>query len=101
MIAGLAGPMVLYQQQAVSPGVFTTGKAIDIYLMVILGGLASTSGPVVGAFIVTVPPLWLRNSGLGDPNSQRLIYGVALVVLMFWFREGIVGIGVVPAPAPS
>jgi branched-chain amino acid transport system permease protein len=91
MVAGLAGPMFLYQQQAVSPGVFTTGKAIDIYLMVILGGLASTAGPVLGAFIVTFLPLWLRNAGLGDPNSQRLIYGIALVVLMFWFREGIVG----------
>jgi ABC-type branched-subunit amino acid transport system ATPase component/ABC-type branched-subunit amino acid transport system permease subunit len=91
MVAGLAGPMFLYQQQAVSPGVFTTGKAIDIYLMVILGGLASTAGPVLGAFIVTFLPLWLRDAGLGDPNSQRLIYGIALVVLMFWFREGIVG----------
>ena len=91
MIAGLAGPMFLYLQQAVSPGVFTTSKAIDIYLMVILGGLASTSGPVLGAFIVTFLPLWLRDAGLGDPNSQRLIYGIALVVLMFWFREGIVG----------
>ncbi len=91
MIAALAGPMFLYQQQAVSPGVFTTGKAIDIYLMVILGGLASTSGPVLGAFIVTFLPLWLRNAGLGDPNTQRLTYGIALVVLMFWFREGIVG----------
>ena len=91
MLAALAGPMFLYQQQAVSPGVFTTGKAIDIYLMVILGGLASTSGPVLGAFIVTFLPLWLRNAGLGDPNTQRLTYGIALVVLMFWFREGIVG----------
>ncbi|MGE0505174.1 MAG: branched-chain amino acid ABC transporter ATP-binding protein/permease [Solirubrobacterales bacterium] len=87
-IVGVAGALLLYQQQAVTPKLFEGLAFIDIYLAIVLGGTALLAGPAVGAWIVLFLPVWLGSS---DPNTSRLIYGILLVLSILVLPRGLLG----------
>jgi ABC-type branched-subunit amino acid transport system ATPase component/ABC-type branched-subunit amino acid transport system permease subunit len=87
-----AGPMFLYQQQAITPQVFSTTKFLDVYLMVILGGAAGLIGPAVGSWFVTFLPSWTASLGLDDANVRQLVFGVVAVAGIFLARDGLSGL---------
>ncbi len=79
-IAALAGGLFAYQQGGVSVGDFPVELSITLFLMVIIGGLGSVSGPVLGAIVVG-----FLTPRLGGASS--LITAV-LVLLVLLFAEG-------------
>ena len=89
VIVGIAGALLLVQQQAITPGLFNAFQFIPIYLAMMLGGLAILIGPAVGAWIVQFLPLWI---GSDDPNISLLIYGVILVAAMLFMAKGLMGV---------
>lgn len=88
VIAGLAGALLLVQQQTVTPELFGALQFIPIYLAIVLGGTLILGGPILGAWIVQFLPVWL---GAADPNIAQLIYGAILVVAMLLIPSGILG----------
>jgi branched-chain amino acid transport system permease protein len=88
VIVGLAGALLLVQQQAITPGLFTAFQFIPIYLAMMLGGLAVLLGPALGAWIVQFLPLWI---GSEDPNISLLIYGLILIAAMLFLSKGLLG----------
>jgi branched-chain amino acid transport system permease protein len=87
-IAGVAGALLLVQQQAVTPSLFAAFQFIPIYLGIVLGGLAVLAGPALGAWIAQFLPLWI---GSDDPNVSLLIYGLVLILAMLLMPSGILG----------
>jgi ABC-type branched-subunit amino acid transport system ATPase component/ABC-type branched-subunit amino acid transport system permease subunit len=101
-LAGSAGQLYLYQQRAITPDLFGAYQFIPIILMAVLGGVDSIAGPIIGAYLVAYAPSWLSGVGLDDPNTQLLVYGSLLLVLMAVAPGGLTGlvrraIGPVPA----
>jgi branched-chain amino acid transport system permease protein len=97
-VAGaLFGHLVLF-----NPGSFDFVKSMEVVVMIVAGGLGSTTGAVVAAVILTLLPEALRSLftqlGHGDTGmAQRVdqirmpIYGMLLVVLMLVRPQGLFG----------
>ncbi|MBT3236542.1 MAG: branched-chain amino acid ABC transporter permease [Bdellovibrionales bacterium] len=90
-LAGLAGPLFAHAQQFLHPNNFTFIWSVIILLMVILGGLGSISGAIVGALILTALPEVLRFMGETVAQWRMVIYSVMLIALMLLRPEGIFG----------
>ncbi len=88
-IAGLGGGLYAYQSRYLSPNDFTFAKSIEILTMVVIGGLGSLPGAVLGAFIVAVAPEVLRSSG----ELRMILFGLVVVVLMGAGNRGLIGLG--------
>lgn len=87
MTAGIAGSFYAFLNAYISPDIFTFSDSVRFLLMVILGGAASTFGPVVGAAILTYLPELLQQFD----EWQRFAYGALLLLVMFGLPRGILG----------
>ncbi len=85
--AGLAGTLFAGKMQFVSPESFTFMESILILSMVILGGLGSIPGVILGAIILVMLPEILREVQL----YRMLALGSGLVLLMVFRPQGLLG----------
>lgn len=85
--AGIAGSFYAFLNAYISPDIFTFSDSVRFLLMVILGGAASTFGPVLGAFILTYLPEVLQRFA----EWQKFAYGALLLAVMFGLPGGILG----------
>ena len=90
-MAGLAGSLFAHAQQFLHPNGFTFMWSVIILLMIILGGLGSITGSVVGAIVLTILPELLRFFGETISQWRMVIYSILLIVLMLWRPAGIFG----------
>ena len=86
-IAGIAGVLFAARYTFISPESFTFLESVRILSMVVLGGMGSLPGVILGAFLLTVLPEMLR----GLASYRMLIFGIALVVMMVFRPQGLLG----------
>jgi branched-chain amino acid transport system permease protein len=100
--AGVAGALFAHFVPIINPGTFTFVKSIEVVVMIVAGGLGSTTGAIVAAVFLTLLPEGLRTLftqlGGGDQLlAQRVdqirmpIYGLLLVALMLARPQGLFG----------
>lgn len=106
--SGAMGMLFAVKQQFINPDTFGFMESIGILAMIILGGLGSIRGVIVGAAAVTLLRFqFLRDlsdlfAGAGLPPAlditkyQPLIFGLILIVMMIYRKEGLV-----PATRPT
>ena len=92
--AGLAGGLYAYYFQYISPEQFSVAQSATILTMVVLGGIGTIWGPVVGAFVLVALPqaitfLQLPSSLVGP--LQGLIFTSLVIVFLFLRPYGLVG----------
>jgi branched-chain amino acid transport system permease protein len=88
-LAGLAGSLFAHYLKHINYESFGLHTSILILCMVVLGGMGSVAGSVVGAVILTALPETLRQFHA----YQDLIYGGLLVALLVWRPQGLLGAG--------
>lgn len=81
--AGVAGGLFSHNFFVINPKTFDFIKSFEILVIVVLGGLGSTSGSIVGAIVLT-----LIFTSLDDYPALRMIIYSALLILMMIFRPG-------------
>jgi len=86
-IAGIGGVFFAARYTFVSPESFTFLESVRILSMVVMGGMGSLPGAILGAFLLTLLPELLRDLA----NYRMLIFGAALVVMMVFRPQGIWG----------
>jgi branched-chain amino acid transport system permease protein len=86
--AGLAGSLYAHHARYLNPNDFTFNKSIEILIMVVVGGLGSLPGAIIGAFVIVLMPEFLRSSG----ELRLILFGLLVVVLMGVSRGGIAGL---------
>ena len=86
---GVAGGLFAFVVGFLSPDAFDVFMSVDFIVMIILGGLGSVPGSVVGAAVVTV----LHDSLAAFQNYRPLIFGVILIACMLFMPGGIIGVG--------
>lgn len=86
-LAGLAGWCFSFLG-IVSPGQFSWNVSVNILVMVILGGINTTVGPVIGAAFVSMFPAYVNFSALW----QELLFGALFVLVIIFFPEGFTGL---------
>src|SRR5207244_2021066 len=86
----------------INPGSFTFVKSMEVVVMVVAGGLGSTTGAILAAVVLTLLPEGLRSlflavGGGSEALAQKAdqirmpIYGLLLVVLMLSRPQGLFG----------
>ncbi len=86
--AGIAGVFFATYQGFVNPTSFTFFESALILAIVVLGGMGSTVGVVLAAFVLTVTPELLRSFA----EYRVLLFGVLMVVMMIWRPRGLIRI---------
>ena len=85
--AGLAGGLSAFSKGSVFPTYVSIGRSVDALLMVLLGGVQTIAGPIVGALAYT----GLYDTLLLATAQWRLVLGLAIVALVLAFPQGIAG----------
>jgi branched-chain amino acid transport system permease protein len=85
--AGLAGALYAFSKGSISPESLHVGKSIDGLVMVLLGGLQTLVGPVVGALTFT----WLHDTVARNTDYWRAMLGAIILLLVLLFPQGIAG----------
>ena len=92
--AGVAGGLFAHLQSTIRPDDFKFDRSIDMVVMIIVGGLGSVSGAVLGALFVSITLELTR-----DLSQYRLVtYALLLVLLMLFRPEGMLGTREVSLP---
>ncbi|PIZ75266.1 branched-chain amino acid ABC transporter permease [Candidatus Peregrinibacteria bacterium CG_4_10_14_0_2_um_filter_41_8] len=94
IFAGLAGGLFASYIQYISPESFILLPSVFMLIMVILGGMGSIGGSIIGAILITVIPELMRFAGLPSSfaaESNQIVYGIILFALMYWRPQGLFG----------
>lgn len=94
VIAGIAGGMFASYIAFIDPSTFQVKESIFLFTIIIIGGLASGVGSIVGALILLSLPEILRFVGLPyeiAAQLQQIIYGLALILMMVYRPRGFFG----------
>jgi branched-chain amino acid transport system permease protein len=86
-MCGLAGALYANHTNYITPSFMSWLQSGDFMFMVILGGMASTSGPVLGAFVLIIVEEVLK----GWTEHWQVILGPLLVLSVIFFRRGLAG----------
>ncbi|RBY90245.1 branched-chain amino acid ABC transporter permease [Blastococcus sp. TBT05-19] len=102
--AGLAGALLALAYGRLAPDVFTLTVSVEFLVMIVIGGLGSVGGAMVGALFVTALPLVLTqysdaipflaapgSGGLDPATASRLLYGLAIIAVLVFLRGGLTG----------
>ena len=87
LIAGLAGALFAFSKGSISPDSLHVGKSVDALVMVLLGGVQTLAGPVVGAVTFT----WLHDTVARNTDYWRAMLGAIILLLVLLFPQGIAG----------
>lgn len=82
---GVAGGLFAFVVGFLSPDAFDVFLSVDFVVMIIVGGLGSVPGSIVGAAVVTV----LHDSLAAFQGYRPLIFGAILVACMLFMPGGI------------
>ena len=85
--AGLAGGLYAFSKGSISPDTLSVGRSVDGLVMVLLGGIQTLAGPVVGAFAFT----WLHDTVARNTDYWRAMLGGIILLLVLLFPQGIAG----------
>ena len=89
--AGIAGALFGHFRQFLHTNDFQFIRSIEIIIMIVLGGMGSISGAILGAIVITILPELLRRLP-GDLYGYRLvIYSALLIVIMLTRPQGVLG----------
>lgn len=97
-IGAFAGALQVHANGYAQPTDYSVELGLGIFVMLIVGGIDSLWGPVLGAaFYVWLPHVFQRLDlqvfGHDIREYNQIIYGVALLLTMIFMPEGLVGIG--------
>jgi branched-chain amino acid transport system permease protein len=85
--AGVAGTLYAYLKGSVFPDVISIATSVDGLVMVLLGGIQTVAGPIVGAVAYKALSIYMTS----QIDYWQLILGGLIVVLVVAFPEGIAG----------
>lgn len=87
-LTGVAGSLLAHQIGTVAPSTFYFQTTFTVIIMVVLGGMGSISGAVIGAIIMTLTPELLRPIEGGfslGPLQFGALYGISNIILAIAF----------------
>ena len=100
-LEGVGGGLLAALLTSISPDLFTFFFTFQLLIIIVLGGLGSTTGAIIGTVLVIGGAEWMRfldepmNFGLFEtpamPGMRMVVFSVILIFVMLFAREGIMG----------
>ena len=85
--SAVAGVLYAHYLTFIAPSSFGFMFSVELIVMVVLGGMVSVPGAIVGAFFVTVLPEFLR----AFENIEVVLFGAILILCMMFLPDGMAG----------
>ena len=85
--AGVAGTLYAFSKGSISPEILHVSHSVDALVMVMLGGIQTIAGPVIGAVSFT----WLHDAVARNTEYWRAMLGAIILLLVLLFPRGIAG----------
>ncbi len=86
-LAATAGVLYAHQTQVVTPETFGFHTSIEVLLIVVIGGMSSRIGAIIGAIVIVFFPEWLKFL----EQAENLIFGLVVLAILLFLPGGIVG----------
>ena len=86
-VCGVAGGIFAFAKGSISPETISIGRSIDGLVMVLLGGIQTLSGPIVGASVFAV----LQDFVIQQTEYWHALLGGIILVLVLAFPSGLAG----------
>ncbi|MEO5692929.1 MAG: branched-chain amino acid ABC transporter permease [Usitatibacter sp.] len=87
-ICGLAGSLYGTFSQLVSPELGLLLQTGLVIAMVVIGGIGTLTGPLIGALVVYLSSEWMREFG----NIQLIVFSLAVILFARFLRTGLWGL---------
>ncbi len=87
LVAGIAGALFAFSKGSISPESLHVGKSVDGIVMVMLGGIQTLVGPIVGAVTFS----WLHDTIARSTDYWRAMLGGIILLLVLLFPQGVAG----------
>ena len=85
--AGVAGALFVFSKGSVAPDSLGVTRSVDALVMVLLGGIQTLAGPVVGSAAFT----WLHDTVARNTDYWRALMGAIMLLLVLLFPQGLAG----------
>jgi len=89
--AGAAGSLFAIATTFVNPDAFPVALSIFLLVGVVVSGLGSLTGLIVGAVFIQFMPLWAQNISK-SPGAPAVVYGVILILVVLALPGGVSGL---------
>ncbi len=99
--AGIGGSLYAHLLTAIDPKAFSFFLTFNILIMIVIGGLGSITGSIIGAISFAFLSEWLRFVEApmkigpltipGIPGMRMVIFSILMLVVMLFYRRGIMG----------
>ena len=99
--SGIAGGLLAHLITTISPGLFTFFLTFNLLIMIVVGGLGSTTGAVIGAVLfawggealrIVEQPMEIGPFTIpGIPGMRMVIFSLILMLVILFARKGIMG----------
>ena len=100
--AGVGGALLAMFQSSVASTPFTSNMTYELLLIVVIGGIGSVTGSVIGAFLfVASSEWWLRGLDAGKflgieadfmrPGFRKVVFAVIIMAIVLFYSKGIMG----------
>ena len=86
-LSGLAGALYAGYIRFISPDSFTIGESINILIMMVLGGMGTIVGPIIGAVAIT----YLLETMRVFKDYRMVIYGLTMFLMILYLPGGLTG----------
>jgi len=87
VLASIAGTLFASYQQSVFPKDYQFMKTIDILIIVVFGGIGSTTGAVLSAVVLGILNMYLQDFGY----LRMILYALTLIIIMIFKPSGLLG----------
>ena len=98
---GVGGGLLAHLITTISPSLFTFFLTFNLLIIIVVGGLGSTTGAIISAVIFTGAGEWLRiveeprvlwgHALPGIPGLRMVILSLVLLLVILYFRRGLLG----------
>ncbi len=100
--AGMGGALLAMFQSSIASTPFTSNMTYEILLIVVIGGIGSITGSILGAFLfVACSEWWLRGLDAGTflgisadfmrPGFRKVVFAVIIMCIVLFYSRGIMG----------
>ncbi len=87
VVGALGGAVYASGFRYISPDSFSLDNSIEFFAMVLAGGSQAVPGSILGAFLLTFLPEWLREL----KNTYLVVYGAIIILVIVFMPEGLWG----------
>ena len=86
-IAALGGALYASGFRYISPDTFSLDQSIEVLAMALAGGAQAVPGSIIGGFLLTFLPEWLRDL----KRIYLVVYGAVIILVILFMPEGLWG----------